>query len=159
MGGENAVAYKQDVLYIDTAVPTNFKVTEGGNEPRYNKKEVNKDRLEELAQKYADLGSKSGQCNQPGPGGRTITQTVQDRNAILTRSNTEGPGEVESKKEVSGAKDLANHSFVITAPKEPVLSVDQLKQVLAGALHRITNVGEVYCSSGGLVNIQKGIQK
>jgi hypothetical protein len=105
MGGENAVAYKQDVLYIDTAVPTNFKATEGGNEPWYNKKEINKDRLEELAKKYADLGSKSGQGNQPGQGGRVADETAQGPNALLTRPGTEGRSQkVTLKKDLGEGK-------------------------------------------------------
>ena len=105
MGRKNAVAYKPDVLHIDTAVPTNLKVTEDGNE--YNRKEVKKERLEEAARKWADRGAEKG-TGQP-----TAQKVGQGTVPLHPRPGATGrPAEVSLKKDLAEGKCALRFTFV-----------------------------------------------
>jgi hypothetical protein len=61
-------------------VPTNFKVTESGNAPWYTRPEVNQQRLEEQAAKWADRGGGTGE------GKRLADEAAANADAIRARS-------------------------------------------------------------------------
>ncbi len=61
-------------------VPAKFKVSESGNAPWYTRPEVNRQRLEEQAAKWADRGGGTGE------GARLAEQAAADADAIRARS-------------------------------------------------------------------------
>jgi hypothetical protein len=61
-------------------VPAKFKVSESGNAPWYTRPEVNQQRLEEQAAKWADRGGGTGE------GARLVEQAAADADAIRARS-------------------------------------------------------------------------
>jgi len=69
---------------VNGVVPTKFKVTESGNAPWYTRPEVNVDRLDDLATKWADRNGGTGE------GARTVRE-VEPREAVPYRAGP-GPG-------------------------------------------------------------------
>jgi hypothetical protein len=61
-------------------VPTQFKVTESANAPWYTRPEVNQQRLDEQAAKWADLAGGTGE------GKRIVDEIVREQNANRARS-------------------------------------------------------------------------
>jgi hypothetical protein len=79
-------------------VPTQFKVTESANAPWYTRPEVNQQRLDEQAAKWADLAGGTGE------GKRIVDEIVREQNANRARSTTDAVA-IASKWEVPALPD------------------------------------------------------
>ncbi|NDG61881.1 MAG: hypothetical protein EBY29_00220, partial [Planctomycetes bacterium] len=79
-------------------VPTQFKVTESANAPWYTRPEVNQQRLDEQAAKWADLAGGTGE------GKRIVDEIVREQNANRARSAADAVA-IASKWEVPALPD------------------------------------------------------
>jgi hypothetical protein len=82
-------------------VPTQFKVTESANAPWYTRPEVNQQRLDEQAAKWADLAGGTGE------GKRIVDEIVREQNANRARSAADAVA-IASQWEVPALPDGSN---------------------------------------------------
>jgi hypothetical protein len=161
LGGEYSFSVPAYRMFIDSikkpgnkVVPSGFRVSNSKTEAWYERKEVDQSRLEELAKKYADRGSKEGkgqptnkvttqpvQPAKPKPGGRTPGQVTQGPVPVRAGSGTNEPGEVNLK--LTRASDLAKYSFDLKAPKVPIFTIAEVTQMIARPLQRWGDIGNV----------------